>query len=83
MYTTCLGKPSSQSQSQRVKCALVQWCDLSMAKPSQGGQYYRITPLEEGMAQAHDPAICEAPLYAAAGNSTGLWPHFMQWRSLD
>ena len=32
--------------------------------PSQGGQYYRITPLEEGVAQAHGPTICDAPLYA-------------------
>ena len=32
--------------------------------PSQGGQYYRITPLEEGVAQARGPRICEAPPYA-------------------
>ena len=32
--------------------------------PSQGGQFYRITPLEEGVAQACGPTICAAPLYA-------------------
>ena len=53
------------------------------ADPSQGGQYNRNIPLEEGMAQIHGPTICEAPLYAAAGSGTGLWPHFMQCRSLD
>ena len=53
------------------------------ANPSQGGQYYRFPPLEEGVAQAHGHTICMAPLYAAAGSGTGLWPHFMQCRSLD
>ena len=43
----------------------------------------RITPLEEGVAQAHGPTMCVVPLYAAAGSGTGLWPHFMQCRSLD
>ena len=56
---------------------------LGESNPSQGGQYYRVTPLEEGVAQAHGPTICEAPLYAAAGSGTGLWPHFMQCCSLD
>ena len=35
-----------------------------MSNPSQGGQYCRITPLEEGVAPAHRPTICDAPLYA-------------------
>ena len=37
---------------------------LWLPNPSQGGQYCRITPLEEGVAPAHRPTICDAPLYA-------------------
>ena len=53
-----------------------------ISNPSQGGQYYRFTPLEEGVAQAHGPTICETPLNAAARSGTGLWSHFMQCCSL-
>ena len=31
--------------------------------PSQGGQYYKMTPMED-VAQARGPTICKAPLYA-------------------
>ena len=37
---------------------------MRQCNPSQGGQYCRITPLEEGVAPARDPTICDAPLYA-------------------
>ena len=36
----------------------------SWPNPSQGGQYCRIIPLEEGVAPARRPTICDAPLYA-------------------
>ena len=59
------------------------------AEPSQGGQYYGITPLEEGVAPARGPTICEARLYAVL---LPPWhrpvapqyvrPHFMRCRSL-
>ena len=57
----------------------VLWCDIlyfvtqqnfnksitaHKINPSQGGQYCGITPLEEGVAPACGPTICEARLYA-------------------
>ena len=44
------------------------------------GQYCRITPLEEGVAQAwphnmHGPTLFSSLL--PAGSGTGMWPHFV------
>ena len=63
-------------------------CKSGHPNPSQGGQYCGITPLEEGVAPAHGPTICEARLYAVP---LPPWhrpvapqyvrPHFMRCRS--
>ena len=48
-----------------VRPGEVRWCPRAGSlNPSQGGQYCRITPLEEGVAPARGPTICDAPLYA-------------------
>ena len=64
------------------------WPNHRRTNPSQGGQYCGITPLEEGVAPARGPTICEARLYAVP---LPPWhrpvapqyvrPHFMWCRS--
>ena len=84
--TDCLAYASSSTLGLKTPFLDKKLCFQTY--PSQGGQYCGITPLEEGVAPARGPTICEARLYAVP---LPPWhrpvapqyvrPHFMRCRS--